>query len=148
MIGRIVRRSTIRSPQPNREAKLEDLLLQWGDWVRGYDPTWRQSSAPVAEAFAFAHTAYVEIMDFLLPQHRETMAAIDSCIEDVGAREYRWKLVLHWHYAHNSATSPAVWRHARLPAFASDDYNQLLDAARDALLAKMLSERMTHLLDC
>lgn len=147
---RVLRRAPLQfqaSAPRDREARLEDLLIQWGDWTRGYDPSVKQRSGAVAEAFAFARSAYVELMDFLLPADRETMRAVDKCIDSIGAHEYKHKLVLHWHYAHCDATAPAVWRHARLPAFGSSEYGALLDAARGALLAKMLLERMTHLLD-
>lgn len=138
-------------PPPRAESRadrLDELLRDWGRFVREYRPADQVSGIKEPAAFSASRALYVEFVDMLDAADKERMRMVDACVNDLMAEFLTCWLIIHWHYAHRTSTAPAVWRHRRLPAHDTPEYESLLELARDKVRAALVRRRQTHLLDC
>lgn len=135
-----------RLPEPTIDDRLDQLLVEWGEWVRSFRlPLGIPAASPAFKdvrcGIDWSIDAYSEVDT---ERFRTVNASIDDMLGPVGGLE-RW-LVIHWNFAQGFRhKGPAVWRNARLPRFGSSDYAALLDAAKAAILKGLAKRNAMHL---
>jgi hypothetical protein len=134
-------------PTDTVEARLESLLLDWGDWVRDSNDAGLglDSSSPMFRDVRCGIDWSIDCYSYRDVARLETMnAAVDDLLS---AGLPRW-LVIHWHYAQGKRhKGPASWRNQQLPRFGSAAYLELLELAKRGIVAGLARRNAMHLIE-